>query len=175
MKILTTHLTKGLIVLAFSIGMASVQVFAEEGQVSKQDSNPAVSQRRSARQTKIEALKKLKAENPEEFARVVKERKDKIKQKLQELKEKDPEKYKEVTEKIRERRRERLERLHQENPEKFRETMREKAEKLRELKEKDPARYVEFMKNHPRLAERAARRGKRGEDSGIGRHQGERN
>ena len=151
MKSLAKKLVKSLLGPVCSIGLVSVYAFAEDTVKTAPD-----------RQAKIEALKKLKAENPEEFKRVVKERKEKLKAKLEELKAKDPEKYKEVTQRMRERRREHLEKLREENPEKFREIMQKKAERLKELKEKDPARYAEFMKNHPKVADRLQNHHNRG-------------
>ena len=146
MKTLTDHLMKGLLVLIVSFGIGAVPSTAEET-----TGDP------SAKTAKVEALKKLKAENPEEFQRLVKERKEKVKEKLQNLKEKDPEKFKEVTEKIRKRRKEHLQRLREENPEKFREVMQNKMKKLEELKESNPERYEQFLKNHPKAAEKMER------------------
>ena len=143
MKSLAEKFVKSLLILACSIGLVSVYAFAVDT-VKQAPDRPA----------KIEALKKLKAGNSEEFKRVVKERKEKLKAKLEELKAKDPEKYKEATQRMRERRKEHLEKLRKEDPEKFSKIMQKKAEKLGELKEKDPAGYAEFMKNHPKLAER---------------------
>ena len=169
MKISVDCLTRGFMIVIFSIGIGSVQALAEDNQTAAGQAPAQTAHRGLDRKAKIEALKKLKTEHPEEFRRVVKERKEKVKEKLQELKEKDPEKYKEVTERMRERRKERLERLRQENPEKFREKMKEKAEKLNELKEKDPARYAEFMKNHPKLSEKIEKH----EAKGHGYHRGD--
>ncbi len=171
MKIIEYSLIKTLMILAFALGIVSMPVFAEESRPVPQASNQGWSQRPD-RQQRIEALKKLKAENPEEFARVVKERKEKLKARLQDLKQKDPEKFKEVTRKMRERRKERLQKLRQENPEKFREIMRKKAEKLEDLKEKNPEKYQQFMKNHPRLAERMEHRGEHREDHSDPRRKG---
>lgn len=103
---------------------------------------------------KLEELKKLKQQNPAEFDRLVRERKQKMKQKLQELKEKDPEKFQEVKEKIRTNRQQYLKRLQQENPERFQNIMHEKMQKLEALKQSDPEKYQRFMEKHPRLAQR---------------------
>ncbi len=103
---------------------------------------------------KIAELKKLKAENPAEFERVVKERKEKLREKLKELKEKDPQKYQELKERMIRHRRAYLQQLRKEDPEKFQEIMRDRMAKLEELKTKDPERYNEILKDHPRLEQR---------------------
>ena len=83
-------------------------------------------------QDRIAKWKQLKQEHPEEFAKLVSERKQKIKEKLQDLKAKNPEKYNEFKKKIQHNRIEHLRKMHQENPE----------------------RFNEFMKNHPKAADR---------------------
>lgn len=50
---------------------------------------------------KVEALKRLKRENPEAFERVVAARKERLKAKLEEIRESDPEKFAKIKEKIR--------------------------------------------------------------------------
>src|SRR3989338_5706781 len=118
MKTLADRIMKGLLILVVSFGIGSMPSFAEE-----------TSGNSLSKGEKVEALKKLKTENPEEFQRLVRERKEKVKEKLQDLKEKDPEKFKEVTEKMRERRREKLQKMRQEDTENFREIMQNRAEK----------------------------------------------
>lgn len=105
---------------------------------------------------KLQELKKLKQENPQEFERLVQERKQKMKEKLKELKEKDPKKFQQVTEKIRGNRRQYLKKLREENPEKFHQIMQKKMQKLEDMKQSDPEKYQRFIDNHPRLARRAS-------------------
>ena len=147
------------VVFLFS-GMGVVNVYAEEGSPA-----PAPAQSRwEAKQERIEQLKKLKQENPEEFQRVVSQRKEKIKERLKDLKEKDPERFEEVKTRMIDHRREKLRRLRREDPEKFHEIMENRAEKLKELKEKNPERYREFIKNHPGVADRLENRRDHRED-----------
>lgn len=113
------------VILAASAGFSPV-VFSE------QDTEKTTVQDRPVYKEKVAELKKLKEENPAEFERVVKERKEKLKERLQDMKQNDPEKYEQVKEKM----------------------IHNRKEKLKELQEKNPERYEEFIKNHPKAADR---------------------
>ena len=105
-------------------------------------------------QERIAKWKQLKEQNPEEFKRLIQERKEHLKARLKELKEKDPQKYEEVKKRMYEHRVQYLRKLRQENPEKYREIVQQRWQKLQELQTKDPERFKEFMQKHPRLAQR---------------------
>ena len=83
-------------------------------------------------QERIAKWKQLKAEHPEEFARLVQERKVHLKEGLAELKEKNPEKYQEIKERMRRHHRERLERLRLGYAHHHREEMRERRVRIPE-------------------------------------------
>ncbi len=183
---MTTRTKKWIVGLcAFTLlsGGGAYRAFAEDTTAQE---NAPTGDRYEKRQAKIEELKKLKQENPAEFERVMKERKEKMRAKLADLKEKDPQKYQEVKERMAHRRKEELTRLKREDPKKFQEIMARKEKKLEDLKKTDPARYAEVLKNHPHLAERLEHRegghekwhrgeyrGVRDHGQGIGRGKGQ--
>jgi len=97
-------------------------------------------------------LQKLKEENPEEFQRIVGERKSRIKSRLRELKARDPEKFEEMKTQFKHRRMEHLKRLREEDPEQFQQLMEERRSQLLELQRTDPERYEMILRKHPRLS-----------------------
>lgn len=103
---------------------------------------------------RIAKWKQLKQENPEEFRRLVQERKEHLKARLRELKEKDPQKYEEMRKRMYHHRVQYLRKLRKENPEKYQEIVERRWGKLEEMKTGDPERFKEFMEKHPRVAER---------------------
>lgn len=107
---------------------------------------------------RIAYLKKLKQENPEEFQKVINERKKKIKEKMKELKEKDPQKYQEIMRNMQQRQNVELKRLRQENPEQFYKIMENKRQRLLELKKNDPKKFEELIKANPELKDRLKHR-----------------
>lgn len=104
-----------------------------------------------------EEMLRLKAENPEEFRKVIKEKKEQIKQRLAELKQADPEKYQRVVKRLKQKCRARLTRLKQQNPQRFKEviTMRQQLfnQHLEELKAQDPGKYQRLMECRKSLQE----------------------
>ncbi len=155
---MTTPTKKWIVGLCAFTLLSGVGVFRAFAEDTTAQGNAPTGDRYERRQAKIEELKKLKQENPAEFERLMKERKEKMKTKLADLKEKDPKKYQELKEKMAHRRKEELKRLRQEDPKKYQEIMERKEKKLEELKKTDPARYDQVMKNHPHLAERLQHR-----------------
>jgi hypothetical protein len=105
-------------------------------------------------QRKVAEWKRLKAEDPERFEALVRERKRNLKARLMELKRTDPQKFEEVKQRIIYNRRAHLQRLRSQDPEKFRQIMQRKAWQLEELRRKDPARFEQIIRSHPRLAAR---------------------
>lgn len=97
-------------------------------------------------------LQRLKEENPQEFNRVVGERKARIKAYLRELKEKDPEKFEQMKSQFKHRRIERWKKLRQEDPEAFQRLMEKRHAQLLELRRTDPEKYEKIVRKHPRLA-----------------------
>ena len=150
MRSLTKVVLAGVLTVGLFSGFPAGSAFAGEGTTSEWDATF----KNLGHQEKVAYLKKLKAENPEEFRELMDERKAKIKEKMAELKEKDPEKFEQFKRKLVHKRRERLERLRTEDPERFQEVMQNKIAKLKELKEQNPERYNEILKKHPHLEER---------------------
>lgn len=150
MRNLTKVVLAGILAVGLFSGFPAGSAFAEEGTASEWDATF----KNLGHQEKVAYFKKLKAENPEEFQELMKERKAKIKERMAELKEKDPEKFEQFKRKLIHKRRERLEKLRTEDPERFREVMQNKIAKLKELKEQNPERYNQILKKHPHLEER---------------------
>ena len=118
-------------------------------------------------QERIAKWKQLKEQNPEEFKRLIQERKEHLKTRLKELKEKDPQKYEEIKKRMYEHRVQYLRKLRQENPEKYQQIVERRWEKLGELKTKNPERFKEFMDKHPKVAERWEYRQQHGIKPGV--------
>ena len=100
-------------------------------------------------QEEIERLQRLKKENPEEFRRVVQERREKLQERLAYLKEHDPEAYKRTMAELAKRRMNRLMELKKNNPEEYKRVMAQQKERMEqrreELRKKDPKAYQELM------------------------------
>lgn len=154
-----------IVLMAFTLFLTT-PVFAEDAAPAPAPAGSSTDQTAHPNRQKVEALKRLKEENPEEFQRVVKARKAAIKQKLKELKEKDPQKFQEVKQRVIRQRRERLERLRKENPEKFRQIMQKKRQRFEQMKQTNPEQYERYMQKHPKLAARLAEPGNAGKPSG---------
>ena len=153
----------GLFVFACFIGLGSRGVWAEENSTV-----PAKPLSPEEVQARIAKWKQLKEQNPEEFKRLIQERKEHLKTRLKELKEKDPQKYEEVRKRMYQHRVKYLRRLRNENPEKYREIVERRWQKLGELKTKNPERFKEFMEKHPRVAQRWEYRQQHGLKPGQG-------
>ena len=138
-----------------AIAAGLVPALAEES--PQTDTDKAI--QNLSRRDKIAELKKLKEEDPAEFERVVRERKQKVKAELMELKEKDPQEFEEMKKKIGGHRKNYLKKLSYQDPEKFDQIMRNKAARLKELRTEDPERFEEILRNHPHLRERFEGRG----------------
>ena len=145
---LSKKVAVSLFVGAFFACLGSPALWAEDASRLPQGSKPP-----QKVQEKMAKLKELKQNNPQEFERVVGERKAKIKEKLATLKEENPQKFQEVREHIRHRRREHLQNLKEKNPEKFEELMKKRSDKLQELKTRNPEHYQQFLETHPGLKE----------------------
>ncbi len=102
-------------------------------------------------------LKQLKEQNPEEFQRIVQERKSQIKSRFDEYRQASPEQFENLKGRVVEKRRHRLERMKNENPEKFRQVMGERREKFEKMRAENPERAKRFMEKHPRFEERMNR------------------
>ena len=140
----------GLLIFGCLVGLGVSRGWAEDA--AKVPAKPAVPPQNV--QDRIAKWKQLKEQNPEEFKRLIQERKEHLKSRLRELKEKDPKKYEEVKKRMYEHRVQYLRRLRQENPEKYREIVQRRWQKLEELKTKNPERFKEFMDKHPRIGQR---------------------
>ncbi len=151
MRTLLKKLSLGLLVLSCLISMGAPLARAEDAGA------PSSAQM----EEKIAKWKKLKAENPEEFRRLIEERKQHLKEKLQELKEKDPQKFEEVKQRMFQQRAEHMRRLQKEDPQKYHEIVQQRWQKVEEFKTKNPERFKEFMDKHPRVAERWDKREQR--------------
>ncbi len=117
---------------------------------------------------RIAYLKKLKQENPDEFNKLMSERKKKIDEQMKELKKKDPQKYQEIMRNMQQRQNAELKRLRQENPEQFYKIMENKRQGLLELEKNDPKKFEELIKANPKLKERLKNRWDRpSEDPGL--------
>jgi hypothetical protein len=108
----------------------------------------------SANTLSLAELKKLKQENPEEFNRIIQDRKAALKERLQEFKEKHPEKFDALKKRYLHDRWSHLRSLRRRDPEKFQSLMQQRMEKLDEWRAKHPEHYAKFIEKHPRLAER---------------------
>lgn len=159
MRIPLKKLSLGLLVFSCWIGLGGVQARAEDAGAPSRDK----------REEKIAKWKQLKEENPEEFRRLIQERKQHLKERLQDLKEKDPEKFEEVKKRMFEHRKEYLQNLRRENPDKYQEVVRRRWQKLDEFKTQNPERFKEFMDKHPRVAERWDKREQKRERAKRGR------
>ena len=146
----------GLIVLSCLVGLGVRAGWAED--VVKAPAKTAPPQ---SVQDRIAKWKQLKEQNPEEFRRLVQERKEHLKTRLKELKEKDPQKYEELRKRMYQHRVQYLRKLRRENPEKYREIVERRWQKLDEMKTKNPERFKEFMEKHPRVAQRWEERQKK--------------
>lgn len=122
----------------------------------------------------LERLRRLKQENPQEFQRLIQERKTQIKSKVQEFQQKNPEKFEGFRKQVSENRMHRLRKMKQENPESFHRDMQGRAQRFEKLKQENPERVQKFMEKHPRFNERvnkaAFHRG--AQQSGRGEFQG---
>lgn len=102
----------------------------------------------------LERLRRLKQENPQEFQRLIQERKTQIKSKVQEFQQKNPEKFEGFRKQVSENRMHRLRKMKQENPESFHRDMQGRAQRFEKLKQENPERVQKFMEKHPRFNER---------------------
>ncbi len=103
-------------------------------------------------------LSRLKEENPEEFQRLIQERKAQIKSKVQEFRQKNPEKFEGFRKQMSEKRISRLKKMKQENPENFQRDMQGRAERFQRMKQENPQGFQKFMDNHPKFNARMNRR-----------------
>lgn len=101
----------------------------------------------------LERLRRLKEENPQEFHRLVKERKAQIKSKVREFKQNNPEKFEGFRKQVSENRVQRLRKMKRENPEGFHRDMQGRAQRFEKMKRENPERFQKFIEKHPRFNE----------------------
>ena len=136
----------GMALLSFTFGVMMVCSFA----AAKSKNAPAASAD-EVRQKVVE-LKKLEKENPQEYKRIIEQRKEEMRQKLELLKQQDPAKYEEIRRRMVEAQKERLKSIRENDPDRFRQIVNDQLTKLKDLQARDPKRYAEVLKNNPSLA-----------------------
>lgn len=105
----------------------------------------------------LSRLQRLKQENPQEFQRLVQERKNQIKSKAQEFRQKNPEKFESFRKQVSENRIQRLRKMKRENPEGFQRDMQGRAQRFEKMKQENPERFQKFIEKHPRFNERLSK------------------
>ena len=137
----------------------------------------------------IQRLQQLRRDNPEEFRRIIKEKKEQLRRRMARLKETDAEAYQAMVSRLRQRREQQLERLKARDPEQYRQQVERRREHLEQrlsqlrqsdpqryeqlvqqrrqwrrqslerLKERDPERYEGFIRGHPEWTQERGRAG----------------
>ncbi|MBI3324917.1 MAG: hypothetical protein HYZ92_06515 [Candidatus Omnitrophica bacterium] len=189
--------------------IAETQPDRSSGSASTEESGEADGQARQDRRAhadgsdgpgwltdEVRRLKRLQREDPEEFRRVVQEKKAQLRRRIGQLQQTDPAAYEAVMARLRQRRARRLARLEAQDPDEFRQHLQRQRERmerrvgelqqsdperyarlleqrrqwrkqsLEELRQNNPARYERFLQAHPGWAEGMDR----SDGSGAGAH-----